>query len=281
MCAKRKELTPEEKAKSYSKYYYMEITKPDQTLIDKIKKGPIDPKDALRQDKINDLFKPGYLASESGYYKFPDGSAYVSNYIKMPGVTIEMFDWWFAWHPLDPLRYKIWNPEDHFDVQVSDLDRKRLTDSSIPLRERNWGCTHYVKEDVGFSVFMKLLSKLSGKDVGNIVIHFVSPEKIGFEMSHFSDPETATAVCSKDEASTMVHFARKAEGGIELRSRYWLSSALALKVPLIFLEKFTLHNIKEYTHLAKILPSVYTEEKGNGQVYLGLKRIHFTGGNLL
>ena len=43
----RKELTEEEKAKPYSKYYYLEMERPDQSLIDKIEAGPIDPKKRL------------------------------------------------------------------------------------------------------------------------------------------------------------------------------------------------------------------------------------------
>ena len=35
----RKELTPEEKAKPYSKYYYMEMARPDQSVIDRIESG--------------------------------------------------------------------------------------------------------------------------------------------------------------------------------------------------------------------------------------------------
>ena len=65
----------------------------------------------------------------------------------MPGATVEMIDWWFAWHPLLPLRYKLWNPGYHFDLQINETDRKRLTDKTIPIRERNWGCSHLVTED--------------------------------------------------------------------------------------------------------------------------------------
>jgi hypothetical protein len=28
-------------------------------------------------------------------------------------VTAEVIDWWFAWHPLDSLRYRIWYPPQH------------------------------------------------------------------------------------------------------------------------------------------------------------------------
>ena len=125
-----RKLTPEEKAKSYSKYYYMEMVRPDQALIDKVMEGPIDPKKALRREDMNDLLNSGYLPEEVGYCVMPDGTGYVSNLTKTPGVTAEMFDWWFCWHALDPLRYKIWDTDDHFHVRVSDQDRSRFLDKS-------------------------------------------------------------------------------------------------------------------------------------------------------
>jgi len=27
-----------------------------------------------------------------------DGTGYIANLVYMPGVTVDMFDWWFAWH---------------------------------------------------------------------------------------------------------------------------------------------------------------------------------------
>ena len=103
----------------------------------------------MRIEDRNDLLNPGYLKEEVGYCITPEGAPYVAMLTKMPGVTAEMFDWWFAWHPLEHLRYKIWDPDDHFGVELSEKDRKRLLDESIPVRERNWGCTHYTNEQVG------------------------------------------------------------------------------------------------------------------------------------
>ena len=55
--------------------------------------NPIDPKYALKIEDRNKLFEPGYLDKEVGYCQMPDGSTYVANLTKMPGVTVEMFDW--------------------------------------------------------------------------------------------------------------------------------------------------------------------------------------------
>ena len=259
--AKRKELTAEEKALSYSKYYYMEMAKPDQTIVDRVLQGPIDPKDALRREDVNDLLNLGYLASEFGYCVMPDGSGYVSNIVKMPGVIPEMFDWWFLWHGLHPLRYKIWDPDAHLDVQVGNEDRKRLLDLNIPMRERIWGVKHHIKEDMGLgSVFEAELI-------------FQSPEEFGFDMTRFKSPNAGTAICG---GGFMCHFIREIDGGVELRTRFWLGWTVVDKKPVrgqgplsesvpnqeFVLKTITLHNIKEFTNLAKILPLVYAEERG-------------------
>lgn len=260
---KKRELTVEDKTKSYAKYYYMELTKPDQMLINKVNQKTIDPATALKFKDRNDLLKPGYLASEIGYCKMPDGAGYVSNLLNMPGVTAEMFDWWFAWHPVEPLRYQIWDSEDHYGVQVSPEHRKQLLDTSIPIRERNWGVTHYVKEEIGLPWYAKLVGKLVGKDPSNIVIPFVSPSNFGFDMNQFKSPNVETAICAAlGENSGMCHFIRKIDKGIELRTRFWFGPQM--KTPLFFLKALNLHAIKEFTHLAQILPKIYAEESGNG-----------------
>lgn len=252
----RKGLTVEEKALSYSKYYYMEMAKPDQAMVDRVNQGPIDPKDALRIQDLNDLLNPGYLASEFGYCVMPDGSGYISNITKMPGVTPEMFDWWFLWHGLHPLRYKVWDPDDHFDVRVSDEDRRRLLDPNIPMRERIWGVKHYIKEDVGLG------------HVFEPIADFQSPEEFGFDMKRFKSPNVETAICA---GGFMCHFIRKIERGVELRSRFWLGWTVVDKKPVRIegaewpesdVKGATLHNIKEFTNLAKILPLIYAEESG-------------------
>ncbi|HMK45824.1 MAG TPA: hypothetical protein VK436_04300 [Methanocella sp.] len=254
---KRRPLTVEEKAKSYSKYYYYEMEKPNPKIIDKIKQ--IDPKDALLFKDRNDLLKPGYLKSEYGYCKMPNGDGYVSNLTKMPGVTEEMINWWFAWHGLDPLRYKIWDPEDHFDLQVKEEDRKRLLDPTIPTRERVWGVTHHINEDIGIPWHLNLILRLMRKDPYELVVNFASPSEFGFDTTQFKEPNVATAICGKTgDNHGACQFFRTIEGGLELRTRFWLPAEQ--KIPLSIIKGLNFHVIKEYTNLAKILPKVYTEE---------------------
>lgn len=131
----RRELTEQEKKKSYAKFFdmpYPEVAAETLALM----KEPMDPALALPIQQRNDLLKPGYLEREAGYCVMPDGSGYVASYVKMPGVTLEMLEWWFAWHGMESLRYKIWDPNDHYEAHVSRRHLKQRLDSSLNDREK-------------------------------------------------------------------------------------------------------------------------------------------------
>ena len=42
----------------------------------------------------------------------------------MPGVTVDMLDWWFAWHSLASMHYGIWYPPGHFAISISESHRR-------------------------------------------------------------------------------------------------------------------------------------------------------------
>ncbi|CAM3648191.1 hypothetical protein VA7868_01450 [Vibrio aerogenes CECT 7868] len=236
-------LTPQEAQLSYASYFNRTMIKPDQALVSRVEAGPLDPDIALKNEHLNDLLKPGYLASECGYTQMTDGTGYVSSIVQMPDVTAEMLDWWFAWHPLEPVRYKIWDPLAHYSVSVSPQDRRRLTNPAIPCNERLWGTTHHVVEDVG-----------SG--IEEIAISFVSPAEFGFDMQQYEASGTGTAICAKGFAN-MVHIFRPTATGAELRTRFWFTPKA--RVPLAFLKGLNLHALEEYSNLAGFLPELYAE----------------------
>ena len=121
----RKVLTPEEKKLPLTKYFDMPLHPPgprEQQLIDA---GPMDPKLAIKAENITDLLQPvDYQKVEYGYCMMPDGSGYLAVYTTYPGCTPQMLSWWFRWLNIHSknmpagqgnLRYKIWNPADHWD----------------------------------------------------------------------------------------------------------------------------------------------------------------------
>ena len=125
--------TNEDKQKIFYKFYAQDIYAGEQEKHDRIPKESLDPKDALRIEDRNKLFD-GPIDVDFGWWQLENGTAMTANPTFFPGVTGEMFDWWFAWHPIDRLRYACWDNEDHYDVYLE--DPARAVDMSLSMRER-------------------------------------------------------------------------------------------------------------------------------------------------
>lgn len=259
----------EDKLKSYFKYYNLEMEPAHDVFYDMVNKGQIDPALALKFEDRNDLFDSGYLDTEIGYCVMEDGTGFLANLTIMPGVTAEMFEWWFAWHGLDDLRYKIWNVEDHYKVETK--QKEHIKNENLTYKERLWNTTYEITENIGL-----------GKE--KISINFKNPSDLGFEASKIGTEECSTIVCGvgyvNEQAlncsipTVMTHFLREIEGGVELRTRFWIGWTVedgkAIKklpdeitIPEAVPMNLLLHNIKEYAHLAQILPQIFEEEKEN------------------
>ncbi len=264
--SRRVPVTEEDKKKSYYHFFEREMTPPDPALMEKALKGPIDPKDALPLEDMNRLFEPGYMKEEVGYCILEDGTGYMASKVAMPGVTAEMFDWWFAWHGLDNLRYKIWDNEDHYKAECQQPEI--ASNRALSFKERYVNTVHYIEEDLG-----------AGVDTA--YLHFMDPKEFGFDASKIGTDACATIACTRsfmggkpgevDPAHSMVHFLREVDGVMELRSRSWLGRTIkdgkpfrsipeGVRLPEIAPKMLLLHCIKEFSNLAAILPQVYAEE---------------------
>ncbi|RJP34041.1 MAG: hydrolase [Actinobacteria bacterium] len=264
---KRRELTEEEKGKPYEKYYFKELAEIPAADLEKVNAGPVDPADVTPIQNRNDLMKPGYLEVETGYTVMPDGSGFAATLVKMPGVTPEMLDWWFNWHPLEGLRYAIWCPVAHTDISVENPAR-HLDSSGVPLEERNYGSTHYPVEGFNTASSQK------------VWIEFFSPQDFGLDMAMFKEPEISRAYCAnvildlmKTPFNAFFHSVREVEDGVEYRSRYWLGYTMnngvprRVKRPLPYkmsdlARNNCLHSLIEYNNLASFLPQIYEEMDG-------------------
>ena len=259
-----------DKEKSYYKYYLRPMAEPPAGRLEAVSEEPGDVKDALRIQDRNKLFDPGDLPGPFGWWRLEDGTSVIANQTFFPGVTGGMFDWWFAWHPIDRLRYAIWDPEDHFDVYLE--DRARTLDFSLSTRERHWGSVHHIWEDIGLGA------------VDLLRLDFKRPADLGYDEAGIDTDACNALVCANclviggagrpDVPVVMTHFLRPAEGGSELRSHFWFGwqveegqpvksipdGAIIPDAPNIMLLK---HNVIEFTNLAAILPAVYEEEKDN------------------
>jgi hypothetical protein len=236
-------------------------------------RDPMDQKDILPFKDMNRLLDPGYHDVETGYGFCRDGVQYAACLTDMPGITAEMIDWWFAWHPLHDLRYRIWFPKGHYGTSVADPERCR--DSRLPYRERYWHNKHTVIEDVGTGTT-------------KLMILFVPPEEFGFDTSRFAEARVGTAVCANAGPADllggifftkMCHFVRETTEGVEIRSRFWigqditkegtrqdalvnrfLNARIVKKRALPRVAHHVAHHCAaEYANLAQLLPSLFEE----------------------
>lgn len=246
-------VTDREKLSPLYPYYLREMTAPAPSRYAEVQE-PMDPAAALTAPEMNRLFDDGLLPGETGWCCLPDGTATLANLTPMPGVTPEMFDWWFAWHGLAPLRYKIWNPDQHYYCLTRNPEK--ALDASLSMKQRYWDTTHDVEEDCNM-----------GKQ--SIVINFRNPADIGFDPARLADFK-GTIVCAGNEHSPtiMCHFVRPTPEGSELRTRFWMGWGVVgsrpvklapdgVKIPGEPVKALLLHNIKEFTNLAAILPELY------------------------
>lgn len=260
----------EDKKKSYYKYFVRPMASPNPERMASITEKPCKNEDGLRIQDRNLLFNPGHLPGEFGWWQMEDGTGLIRNQTFMPGVSGEMFDWWFAWHPLDRLRYGIWDPEDHFDVYLEDKSKAR--DMTLSMRERHWGSIHYIWEDIGMG------------SVDLLRINFKRPGELGYDESKIDTDACNALICANcatygsadipDTPVVMTHFLRPVEGGSELRSCFWFGWQIldgvpvkcipdSVKIPSFPLISLLKHNVIEFTNLAALLPDIYPEEKDN------------------
>lgn len=262
-------LTSEEWSKPYSKYMDRPITPPNQELMDILALGPMDPTKALAPEDISELMKEGYSEVETGYCVLPNGAAYVAVNNQFPGVTIDMLKWWFAWHPLEDMRYMLWYKDGHNGISISNDDRNRILDPATSMDQKVQGTVHHVIEDVGLGI-------------EDITIQFLSPQQLGFDMERFDRENFAVFGANgisqaraggPKAAAVMCHFIRNTKNGVESRTRFWMGYHIidgkpvkllpdGISVPEAAPRGLALHNVMEYTNLAGLLPEIYREMEG-------------------
>jgi len=199
-------------------YLQRPFAPPAPGVLETIDASPIArPADALGLGDLDRLLDPEPLPVETGWCWTPERVAYVAVRSEMPGVSGEMWDWWFDWHPRDPLRYRIWYPGSHLDIAFEP--------PPTPGEKPHWGATHYPVEDVGL-----------GRQV--IRIQFRRPTEYGYSTDALADPRIGTIVggfvgSQRERARVGVvsHVFLRDGDGVVLRSRFWLGGMLRPDVP--------------------------------------------------
>lgn len=256
-------LTEEEKKLSYVKYFNQELAAiPAEKLA--IATGPaLDKLDILKIEDRNRFLAGKDTGAQVGYGVAENGTGYVANKTFMPRVTVEMMDWWFAWHPIgSDLRYKLWDHDDHYYARANKPEY--ILNPEVPMNEKTWGVDHDILEDIGMGP-------------SPLRMHFMRPRDCGYDETLIGGDNCNSLVCAVGEGDTpafMTHKFCKVEGGIQLISRFWMGYALidgsltkvvpdGVCMPEMAPKALFTHNIKEFTNLAAILPALYAEEKDN------------------
>ncbi len=256
-------LTEDELQHPLAKYWF-ERAEPDSGVLEALNAGQ------LRQDEVlswydrHKLMEEGYLPGENGWSRLEDGSAYVAVKTFFPGATAEMIDWWFEWaQQAEDIRYKIWYPGAHYAMSQAPTPNAADYEQS----KAYWGKSRFPVEDVGVGV-------------ARLRLDFVAPSEFGFDEL----PEGSTMLAVRVglpngllKTTDMIHYVRPVEGGVEMRSRFWIArefeamagglgvaAALAdntlvkrVIVPENLPRELALHCANEYSQLASFLPLVY------------------------
>ncbi|WP_411682182.1 DAPG hydrolase family protein [Clostridium thailandense] len=256
-------ITEKERELSYAKYWDRDLAPVHEDKL-AISKGPsADPRKALKVENRNDFICGKDNGVNIGFCVMEDGTAFVANEAFWPGVTKEMFDWWFGWHSLEDLRYKIWDKEDHYYARADKPDYVR--NPEVPVSQKTWGVNHDILEDIGLGEPDKLL------------LCFKCPSDLGYDLSKVGTKDCAAMVCAVGEGKApalMTHMCQEVDGGIIFKSRFWMGYGLVngevvkvvpegVTIPEIVPRSLFSHTIKEYANLAAILPELYAEEKDN------------------
>lgn len=256
--------------KSYYKYMDEPLWLPTPEEIAELKKKG-NPAEILEFEDRTKLMADDYIPERPAIYFSKHGGLVVSSTVEVPDITPEMAAWWFAWHPLDPLRYAIWEPQDHYDISISEEGRRRLMDKSIPMDERIWGVPNHV------------LEAFNGEKPAPLTIQFDNPALFGYPVEKIGTDNCLYIFCMNDRLKKgplnipvfATEMLRKSSDGKNLWiSHWWMGSGfengqvITKKIPFRpmvaqYASNLVVHNRIEMKHLNKILPSVYSENKDN------------------
>ena len=212
------------------------------------------------------MTEPGGDGVKDGVWRHDNGTLTIACTISMPGVKASMWDWWFGWHSLSSVRYRLWHPEAHKRSRLAE-DRRAL-----PVgRPRYVGNVSAVDEWIG-------------PRMSRLAIGFVRPAKIGLDEALVD--AMGTAVCAEVSLrkqricnGQLVHLLQDGAEGCTMHSRFHLGdlqSLLPVVGPFVTVAlnrpstrrrllddalglALLRHCFEEMHHLAAILPGLHAE----------------------
>lgn len=252
-------------AKYYEDYPLYCVPPLQQQLLDN---GPIDSKDALAVENWLDLLtEPGvYRDTNFGYCMMPDGSGLYMEYTVIPEIPGPMKRWYmnFINHKSKSqpegtgnIRYKLWNPIDHWDRDFVDPDHPEKGTYTIGALDQG---------------------RTKPWEHGKEFVHRIDLQECGFPKEEQNRLEAMGCRISAgwedfDEPGhhMWLHIDRPCPfGGIEMIGVEWIGwyvkDGKLIRDPETYcseqyLKDVLIHNIVEHLHLPQFLPAMYEEYK--------------------
>jgi hypothetical protein len=240
----------------WAEYFNPEMAPLPRHVVTALEHGPQAEPALPGFDDAASLLESGYEQTENGYGTVRDGGIQVSVRTDMPGVTPQMWSWWFGWHGSQSSRYKLWHPRAHVSARWDDSQPDG----------------HYVGRT-------SLIEEYIGSGFTKGAIAFVEPNVLGLDARRLGGD---IAVCGRIGAADLpvdigwlIHHVRSTSNGSEMRSRFWMGgrhvavrggnrltdrvvrpvAARQLPDPRDLL----VHCAQEMNHLAGILPKVHAQ----------------------
>lgn len=266
-CYKVPELLPEEKELPVSKFYTdYPLYKPNPLQQQILDAGPMDPSDAISVDRWLDLIKVKETPKVVyGYTMMPDGSGFYIEYSVTPPTWSGKWRRWYGnfynhysksmTPEMGNLRYKIWNPLEHWDHHFVNGDNDKDGVWSLEMTEGT----------DPRSGIAAVSHNIDLKDYG------LSPE---FEKELEENDCRASACWEEFDGPghhLVLRFSRPCPlGGRENINCEWLGyyakDGKIIRDPETtvseeILKKILIHNTCERAHLLQVLPDLYEEYK--------------------
>lgn len=268
-------LTEAENARWYSKFFYERYPDNPEAMAELGDNGPMGLENATAVEDRFRILTKGDLPRERGWQVMPDRTTFVCGKMFMKDVTPEMFEWWFSWMPADPIRGRLWDPEEHLGMIVDESTLRRMCDPTLTVKERIYGNLLYAVEDNGTGYESDRYSYKKLK--------FFDPVEFGFTREQLDQMEAeggrlVTAMSGPkdgDFVSSFLHYARPVEGGCEVRSWFFVGHKVAKSEggPLRTMDPnisqqaleqigrgLSMHCLHEYGTLGHFLAEVYAKQ---------------------
>ena len=228
---------------------------------------PVDPDSVIRAENFLDWLKaPGeYEPRENAYCMFPDGSGYIATYMRFrKDLDVKKLFWYLNWlnfHPKSQpegtgnLRYKIWNPADHWDhyfINWTDKSEGIHTTESLDMGEgdRQYDTIRHGYSLRDYGLTQERIDRINDNPYGYKLAETAEWESFDFEGAHL----------------TLGQIRPCPDGGFERRSVEWIGwrpkdgkIVRVEKTPCdeAYLRKVAYHTLIEWYHITELIDELW------------------------